>query len=132
MKCECGQSMCYLCRQPVEDDYKHFYAQGASPAVGKCPLWSDNTNLHRTEVMKAAEEAKKEVDAIKLKYDPSNNVEKPPEGFDPKALHVAGEYEDSEDDSDIENDDFFDDDEVEEEYWRARMMLDFEIAYGLM
>ena len=56
MKCECGQSMCYLCRKPVDDDYKHFYALGASPVKGKCPLWSDNTNLHKAEVLKKAAE----------------------------------------------------------------------------
>jgi len=134
MKCECGQSMCYLCRQPVDDDYKHFYAQGASPVKGKCPLWSDNTNLHRAEVMKAAEDAKKAVDAKKLKFDPSKNMEKPPEGFDPKALHVAagnGEYEEDSDSSD--DDDFIDDDdedvEDEDDHWdnrRGRRIFDDE------
>jgi TRIAD3 protein (E3 ubiquitin-protein ligase RNF216) len=24
MKCECGQSMCYLCRQPVDNNYKYW------------------------------------------------------------------------------------------------------------
>ena len=109
MQCECGQSMCYLCRRPVENDYTHFYAQGASPVKGKCPLWSDNINLHKAEVMKATEEAKKAVDGKKLKYDPTKNLEKPPEGFDPKALHnnfggngeyMEGEDDDSDDDSD--------------------------------
>ena len=88
MKCECGQSMCYLCRKPVSNDYSHFYAQGEK-REGKCPLWSDNNNLHKAEVMKAAEEAKQGVDSKKLKYDPTKNMEKPPEGFDPKALHKS-------------------------------------------
>jgi len=126
MQCECGQSMCYLCRKPVENDYTHFYAQGASPVKGKCPLWSDNVNLHKAEVMKAAEEAKKAVDGKKLKYDPTKNMEKPPEGFDPKALHNNfggnGEYmEGDDDDSDDDSDDgsFIDDDD-DVEYWDYR------------
>jgi len=136
MKCECGQSMCYLCRKPVDDDYKHFYAQGASPVKGKCPLWSDNTNLHKAEVMKAAVEAKKVVDAKKLKFDPTKNLEKPPEGFDPKALHMAaaanGEYDEDDDDDDDDSDDeddFIDDDDDVQDFWdyrRARRLIDGE------
>ena len=59
MKCECGQSMCYLCRKPVEDNYKHFYGQGGSPRAGLCPLWSNNNALHGKEVKEAAEKVKK-------------------------------------------------------------------------
>eukprot|EP00092_Neocalanus_flemingeri_P046553 GFUD01052404.1.p1 GENE.GFUD01052404.1~~GFUD01052404.1.p1 ORF type:complete len:647 (-),score=285.05 GFUD01052404.1:100-2040(-) len=119
MQCECGQSMCYLCRKPVANDYTHFYAQGASPAKGKCPLWSDNTNLHKAEVMKAAEEAKKKVESGKLKYDPTKNMEKPPVGFDPKALHNNfggyGEYIQGDDDSDEDDDNDEDEDEEDED-----------------
>lgn len=130
MQCQCGQSMCYLCRKPVDDDYKHFYAQGASPMKGKCPLWSDNTNLHKAEVMKAAEEARKAVDAKKLKYDPTKNMDKPPEGFDPKALHNVGggEYVEGDDDSDESDDD--DDEDEEVDYWdhrRGRRILEDDV-----
>jgi len=127
MKCECGQSMCYLCRQPVGDDYQHFYAQGASPLKGKCPLWSDNTNLHRAEIVKAAEEAKKSVDAKKLKYDPTKNLVKPPTGFDPNALHMAAAGYGEDSDSDEEDDDDFLDDEEDDDYWdyrRGRRIFD--------
>merc|ERR1719186_1842917 len=106
MKCQCGQSMCYLCRKPVTDGYSHFYAQGEK-REGKCPLWSDNNNPYKAEVMKAAEEAKKGVDPKKLKYDPTKNIEKPPEGFNAKALHqnfgANGEYVEGDDDSDEED-----------------------------
>jgi len=80
--------------------------------------------------MKTAEEAKKAIDAKKLKHDPSNILEKPPEGFDSRALHVAGEYEDSEDDSDTdtENDDFLDDDE-EEDFWNIRRAMMLDLAF---
>merc|ERR1711915_955400 len=81
---------------------------------GKCPLWSDNINLHKSEVLKAAEVAKKDVGLKTLKYDPSKDMDKPPEGFDPKALHAPGEYE--EEDSD-EEDDYWD-------YRRGRRIYD--------
>ena len=88
MTCNCGQTMCYLCRQPIEKGYTHFYGQGASPVKGKCPLWSDNVNLHKSEVLKAAEVAKETVGSITLKHDPTKDLVKPPEGFDPQALHA--------------------------------------------
>ena len=31
----------------VVDNYNHFYGQGGHAEKGKCPLWSDNVNLHR-------------------------------------------------------------------------------------
>ena len=31
----------------VVDNYNHFYGQGGQAEKGKCPLWSDNANLHR-------------------------------------------------------------------------------------
>ena len=74
MQCECGQSMCYLCRKSVEDSYTHFYGQGADPIPGKCPLWSDNKNLHKDEVIKAVEAAKKKIDVKNLKNDPTKHM----------------------------------------------------------
>ena len=71
MKCECGQSMCYLCRKPVEDNYKHFYGEGGTPKAGLCPLWSNNNALHGKEVNEAAERIKKTDVGKKLKFDPT-------------------------------------------------------------
>jgi len=88
MTCKCGQTMCYLCRQPIDKGYAHYYGQGASPVKGKCPLWSDNVNLHKAEVLKAAEVAKGTVGFKTLKHDPTKDLVKPPEGFDPTALHA--------------------------------------------
>jgi len=87
MKCECGATMCYLCRKPVPDNYSHFYGQGADPKDGTCPLWSDNKNLHKEEVFQAAKRAKKDLNK-NVKYDPTKNLEKPPEGFNPNELHA--------------------------------------------
>ena len=38
-----------LFRIVVTDNYNHFYGQGGHAEKGKCPLWSDNANLHRFE-----------------------------------------------------------------------------------
>jgi len=86
MKCSCGATMCYICRKSVEDNYSHFYGQGLDPQNGKCPLWSDNKNLHKDEVFKAASKVKKELNK-KVKNDPTNGIERPPEGFNPNGLH---------------------------------------------
>merc|ERR1712059_83086 len=114
MKCDCGQSMCYLCRKPVSDDYKHFYGEGGSPVAGKCPLWSENDKLHNYEVAKAVEEAKKKMDLEKLKFDPTKNLVKPPKNFDPNRIAVPRDVDMSDTDSDDdENDlgDFIEDDD---------------------
>jgi len=108
MTCKCGQSMCYLCRKPVPNDYTHFYGQGASPMPGLCPLWSDNKNLHKDEVIKAVEAAKKKIDLKNLKYDPTKNMDKPPAGFDRKVIRPEMIQEEEDDDED-EDDDFDDD-----------------------
>merc|ERR1711915_175182 len=102
----------------------HFYAQGASPVKGKCPLWSDNINLHKSEVLKAAEVAKKDVGLKTLKYDPSKDMDKPPEGFDPKALHAPGDYEEEDSDEEDDDDDFIDDDDDHWDYRRGRRIYD--------
>ena len=75
MKCECGQSMCYLCRKPVEDNYKHFYGEGGSPRAGLCPLWSNNNVLHVKEVKEAAERIKTTLVGKNLKFDPTMGLQ---------------------------------------------------------
>ena len=62
MTCQCGAQMCYLCRQPVKN-YGHFYGQGAAPtAEKKCPLFSNNNEVHEREVAQTALEAKNKMD----------------------------------------------------------------------
>ena len=78
MTCDCGASMCYVCRQPVED-YKHFYGQRGLPQAGQtCPLWSDNNSIHERDVARGALEAKSEMDKenpeVKLKHDPAAGI----------------------------------------------------------
>ena len=78
MTCDCGASMCYLCRQPVRD-YKHFFGQGGVAQAGQtCPLWSDNNSIHERDVARGALEAKSEMDKenpeVKLKHDPTNGI----------------------------------------------------------
>ena len=104
MKCECGQSMCYLCRKPVEDNYKHFYGEGASPAPGLCPLWSNNNLLHRKEVQEAANRVKTQV-GKRLKFDPTLNKEEEEE-------EEEEDYSDNEvDDEEYSDDEVYDLDE---------------------
>lgn len=79
MTCECGASMCYLCREPVRD-YKHFVGQGGLPGPGQqCPLWSDDKSVHEREVARGALEAKNEMDKenpeVKLKHDPAQGID---------------------------------------------------------
>ena len=78
MTCDCGASMCYLCRQPVKD-YKHFFGQGGVAQPGQtCPLWSDNNSIHERDVARGALEAKSEMDKenpeVKLKHDPAKGI----------------------------------------------------------
>ena len=78
MTCDCGASMCYLCRQPVKD-YKHFFGQGGVAQPGQtCPLWSDNNSIHERDVARGALEAKSEMDKenpeVKLKHDPAAGI----------------------------------------------------------
>ena len=112
MTCTCGQTMCYLCRKPVSNDYKHFYGQGGTPKKDKCPLWSNVSKLHTDEVTDAANKAKNDVGAQKLKNDPSKNIQKP------KSYHLGPEvfenavFEESDsDDDDSSDDDPFNEDE---------------------
>ena len=72
MNCECGVTMCYLCRMIVPNNYDHFIGPGGSPSDGICPLYSDMNTLHRDEVNNAALEAKNELENnnVTLKWDP--------------------------------------------------------------
>ena len=112
MTCECGQTMCYLCRKPVSNDYKHFYGQGGTPKKGLCPLWSNVSKLHTDEVTDAAKKAKNDVGVNKLKHDPMKNMQKP------KNYHLGPEaFENAvfDDLSDSDDDDFSDDDPLDED-----------------
>jgi len=81
MTCTCGAMMCYVCKKPlsVSHDPRHFGGEG------KCPIYSDIINLHKDEVFKAATKAKEELNK-EVKFDPTKDIEKPPEGFDPSKL----------------------------------------------
>ena len=72
MNCECGVTMCYLCRMIVPNNYDHFIGPGGSPSDGICPLYSDMNTLHRDEINNAALEAKNELENnnVTLKWDP--------------------------------------------------------------
>ena len=107
MKCECGQSMCYLCRKPVEDNYKHFYGQGGTPKAGLCPLWSNNNVLHGKEVKEAAERIKKTAVGKKLKFDPTEGHQ-----FDEDEEYTS-EESDTDEDFDEEFADDFGENDVE-------------------
>jgi len=132
MRCTCKATMCYLCRKLVPDNYKHFYGQGAEPRPGLCPLFSDNKNLHKAEVARAAEAARKKVKG-NLKHDPTKNLDRPPAGYDPTAIHQVDEMgghsdddtDDDNDDDEDDDDDSFDDDDFDEQQIRmqARMAL---------
>ncbi len=105
MTCTCGQSMCYLCRKPVGNDYKHFFGQGATPKAGLCPLWSNVSKLHTDEITNAANKAKESV-GKQLKHDPSKNIKKPKDYHkDPGAFENAVFEETDSDDDDFDEDD---------------------------
>ena len=79
-------------------DYAHFWAQGQGPSKDRtCPLWSENTKVHDTEVAKAAQEGREllEEKNMKLKHDPTKDAPKvaapPPEGGNPPPwVYVIG------------------------------------------
>ena len=57
-------------------DYTHFYGQGGEPDETRvCPLWSQNDELHRDEVLRGGQEAKNIMDReqpdVVLKNDPT-------------------------------------------------------------
>ena len=68
MRCPCGQAMCYVCKQPLatEHDPRHF-------GPGKCPMSSDTADLHKNEVLGAANKVKETIEAGQLKNDPTKN-----------------------------------------------------------
>ena len=87
MTCECGAQMCYLCRKPVHNGYNHFYGQGGSPKAGRnCPLFTNNNEIHESDVARGAQEAKAEMDTenptVTLKHDPTDGIKLPNEMAD--------------------------------------------------
>ncbi|XP_023320603.1 uncharacterized protein LOC111695487 [Eurytemora carolleeae] len=114
MHCDCGATMCYLCRKPVPDNYTHFYGIGASPKPNLCPLYSDNDNLHKAEVLKAAKSGKVGLEG-KLKNDPTLNIDQPPPNYDPNKIYARGGYQHGDEYSDDEEDGNEEEENVEEE-----------------
>ncbi|KAL1490678.1 hypothetical protein ABEB36_013333 [Hypothenemus hampei] len=72
MTCTCGAIMCYVCRKPVTD-YKHFNGQGGT-RHDLCPLYSTNYVMHEANVIKAAFQAKSQIDPNVLKNDPTKDL----------------------------------------------------------
>ncbi|XP_053647161.2 uncharacterized protein [Cherax quadricarinatus] len=73
MTCPCGAVMCYLCKSLISNDYNHFEREQV--ASNKCPLWSNATDLHTSEVREAAVRAKQEMDPnISLLHDPTSDI----------------------------------------------------------
>jgi hypothetical protein len=76
MTCRCGAKICYICRVII-DDYTHFdqtpHHRGGVPANGRCPLYSNNNELHVQNVIAAGEKAKQELSkkGVNLKHDPT-------------------------------------------------------------
>ena len=63
MTCPCGAMMCYLCKEQINSkDHFYYNGQGGHPtAERRCPLWSDNKELHKQEVTAAAVKAREEL-----------------------------------------------------------------------
>ncbi|XP_049819723.1 uncharacterized protein LOC109604629 isoform X6 [Aethina tumida] len=72
MTCSCGAMMCYICGKPVKD-YTHFNGIGGD-RMHLCPLYSDTNKLNEQNVLRGAENAKKELGTTNLKTDPSADV----------------------------------------------------------
>ncbi|KAF0691469.1 E3 ubiquitin-protein ligase RNF216-like, partial [Aphis craccivora] len=48
MICICRKQMCYICKQPVDSSYDHFY--GEKVIKNKCPMYTDENIVHTTAV----------------------------------------------------------------------------------
>ncbi|CAH1957989.1 unnamed protein product [Acanthoscelides obtectus] len=72
--CICGALSCYVCNKPVTG-YDHVNGLGGSQ-YEKCPLYVDMIALQQSELTAAADEAKKQVDPNRLKFDPSIDLDK--------------------------------------------------------
>lgn len=69
----CGALMCYICKKPVKD-YTHFNGQGGDK-YHLCPLYSDTLKMHETDILRTAEEAKRELGVNQqLKHDPTADI----------------------------------------------------------
>ncbi|KAJ8956992.1 hypothetical protein NQ318_012157 [Aromia moschata] len=68
MACNCGAKMCYLCGAAI-NDYSHF-------GNNRCPLFSNDAEVDLRRVVEGGQKAKKEVGDVKVKFDPTNNIEK--------------------------------------------------------
>lgn len=102
MTCQCGASMCYLCRKPVNDYRRHFFggdgeginnltdfSLGNAPrGQRQCILWSDTVQLNENQVTKGGFDAKSEADMenpdVALKHDPTEGLQMP--AADPSAV----------------------------------------------
>ncbi|CAK9201731.1 unnamed protein product [Sphagnum troendelagicum] len=59
VRCRCGQYMCYVCRKPIEGNYKHFcqHARNPGSACSQCKLCNLWEQEEEHVVVKAAKEA---------------------------------------------------------------------------
>ena len=115
MKCECGGTMCYLCRKPVTS-YDHFVGEGGTPNPPHqvCPLWSNNEELHASEVANVAMEAKRVANAerpnVKLKIDPTI-------GLNPEAETPNNDSNDNGQHCEVNHIDQDENDDYDDENW---------------
>ncbi|KAJ8925111.1 hypothetical protein NQ315_001292 [Exocentrus adspersus] len=68
MTCQCGAMQCYLCGAAV-DNYKHFGANS-------CALFSNDNEVNLQRVMSGAQDAKRELGDVEIKFDPSKDIQK--------------------------------------------------------
>jgi len=91
MTCSCGATMCYLCRKPVKG-YDHFSQKGSENNNNKCPLYSNNDELHFTAIEQEAQrlqaEALAKEPALADKLDPLKGL-RPPSTKAKSPLHAV-------------------------------------------